>query len=54
LLLPALSARSDRANLTYLHDLHFTPLGHAVVAEVLVDALDRLNALPALVFKSSP
>jgi hypothetical protein len=53
-LLPALSARPDRANLTYLHDLHFTPLGHAVVAEVLVDALDRLNALPALVFKSSP
>jgi lysophospholipase L1-like esterase len=47
-LLPALSARADRANFTYRHDFHFTPLGHAVVAEVLADELDRLGALPAM------
>lgn len=47
-LLPALKARADRADLTYRHDLHFTALGHAVVAEILADELDRLDALPAV------
>jgi hypothetical protein len=47
-LLPPLSVRADRANFTYRHDFHFTPLGHAVVAEVLVNELDRLGALPAM------
>lgn len=45
-LVPALSARVDRANFTYAHDLHFTPLGHAAVAEVVVRALDQLGAVP--------
>jgi lysophospholipase L1-like esterase len=40
-LLPALTARADRSDLTYKHDLHFTPLGHAVVAEFLANELER-------------
>jgi hypothetical protein len=45
-LLPTLSARSDRAALTYQHDFHLTPLGHAVVAQELADALETGGFLP--------
>jgi lysophospholipase L1-like esterase len=43
-LLPVLRARADRAALTYMHDLHFTPLGHAVVAEILAAELTSARA----------
>ena len=45
-LLPTFSARADRDALTYQHDFHLTPLGHAVVAEALADALEERGLLP--------
>ena len=45
-LLPALSARSDRDALTNQHDFHLTPLGYAVVAQELADALMQRRSLP--------
>jgi lysophospholipase L1-like esterase len=45
-LLPALSVRVDRDALTYHHDFHLTPLGHAVVAQELADALEERGLLP--------
>jgi len=47
-LLPALNARADRADFTYRHDLHFTPLGHAAVAETVVHELERLGAVTVM------
>jgi lysophospholipase L1-like esterase len=45
-LTPALRARSDRGTLTYPHDIHLTPRGHAAVAQALANALEQSALLP--------
>jgi hypothetical protein len=44
-LAPALRMLPDPASLTFEHDLHLTPRGHAAIAELLATELDRLGAL---------
>jgi hypothetical protein len=46
-LTPALRTRVDRATLTYPHDIHLTPKGHAAVAETLANVLEQTADLPA-------
>jgi hypothetical protein len=45
-LLPALRIRPDRDALTYQHDFHLTPLGQAVVAQELANALEEWGLPP--------
>lgn len=43
---PAFRTLPDPASLTFPHDLHLTPRGHAAVADILATELVRLGTLP--------